>query len=77
MTKERSRPFVNKLDGRSKAAEGALDDANQIKLERERITASDIAFQQALDRAISAKLEVCSTSPSTALGTKKPVFISP
>ena len=70
------KPFEAYSVGQCKSAEAPLDDREQMKLAREQITASDIAFQQALDNAIQAKLEVCSTSPSTELRTRKPRFIS-
>jgi hypothetical protein len=57
------------------AAEGELDDSVFLEQVREKIVASDIAFQAALDHAITAKLEICSTSPSTEPGTRKPKFI--
>jgi hypothetical protein len=73
--KERSKAFENRLDGQSKSAEGAFDDAEYFARHLDSIRASDIAFQAALDHAITMKLETCSTSPSTELGTRSPVFI--
>ena len=72
---KRAKPFENRLDGCSKSAADSLDDTEIIRYSRERTIAADSAFQAALDHAITAKLEVCSTSPSTELGTRSPVFI--
>jgi hypothetical protein len=69
------KPFEAYSIGQSKSAAGPLDDVDQMKLERERVIASDLAFQAALDHAITAKLETCSTSPSTEPGTRKPISI--
>jgi hypothetical protein len=69
------KPFENKLDGCSKSAADPLDDTEIFQHSQEQIIAADIAFQNALDHAITMKLERCSTSPSTELGTRSPVFI--
>jgi len=74
--KTRAKPFENRLDGCSKSAADPLDDTDLIRYSRKRTIAADTAFQAALDHAITAKLETCSTSPSTEPGTRKPIFVS-
>jgi hypothetical protein len=72
---KRGKPFENTLDGCSKSAAGEFDDAEYFARHLDSIRAADTAFQAALDSAITAGLEISSTSPSTELGTRSPVFI--
>ena len=73
--KERTKPFENTLDGCSKSCAEPLDDTQMFRYSQEQIIASDKAFQAALDRAVTMKLERCSTSVNTAPCTKNPIFI--
>jgi hypothetical protein len=71
----RRKPFEAWSIGASKAAAQPLDDVAQQKLDRDETIASDLRFQQALDNAIQAKLEICSTSINTTPCTKSPIFV--
>jgi len=66
--------IADRLPGQSAINTRPLDDREQMKAWREQIVAQDTAFTAALDKAIQAKLEVCSTAISTSPGTRRPRY---